>query len=60
MRIKKVAFWSIKSIFLSSALVVFTVLESAFPMLANSLEIENFGNNSILIRAKAQSILLMD
>ena len=54
----KVAFGSIKSILLSSILAVATVLASASPTLANSLEIENFGHSSILIRAKDQSILL--
>ncbi len=60
MRIKKVAFESIKSIFLSSALAVPTVLASASPMFSNSVEIENFGHSSLVIRAKDQSILLMD
>ena len=60
MRIKKVAFESIKSIFLSSALAVPTVLAFASPKLSNSVEIENFGHSSLVIRAKDQSILLMD
>ena len=54
----KVAFGSIKSILLSYILPVPNVLASASPMLANTLEIENFGHISILIRAKDQSILL--
>ena len=40
MRIKKVDFGQIKSILLGSALAVPTVLASASPMLANSLEIK--------------------
>jgi len=47
MRIKKVDFGSIKSILLSSALAVPTVLGSASPLLLNILEIENFGYSSI-------------
>ena len=49
---------SIKSIFFSSFLAVPTVLVAASSMLANSLDIENFGHSSILIRGKDQSVLL--
>ena len=49
---------SIKSIFFSLFLAVPTFLVADSSMLANSLDIENFGHSSILIRGKDQSVLL--
>ena len=49
---------SINSIIFSAFLAVPTFLVAASSMLANSLDIENFGHSSILIRGKDQSVLL--
>ena len=54
----RVIFRSMNSIFFSAFFVLPTFFLSASPMLADSLEIKNFGHSSILIRGKDQSILL--
>ena len=54
----RVGFRSMKSIFFSAFFALPTLLVTAYPNLADSLEIENFGHSSILIRDKDQSVLL--
>ncbi len=54
----RVDFRSMNSIFFSAFLALPAFLASALPMLADSLEIKNFGHSSILIRGEDQSILL--
>ena len=46
------------SLYFSAFLVLPSFLLSASPMLADSLEIKNFGHSSILIRGKDHSVLL--
>ena len=58
MKKMRVSFGSMKSIFFSTFLVLPTFLTPAYPMLADSLEIKNYGHSSILIRGEAQSVLL--
>ena len=54
----RVIFRSMNSIFFSAFFVLPTFFLSGSPMLADSLEIKNFGHSSIFIRGKDQSILL--
>ena len=54
----RVSFGSMKSIFFSAFFALPTLLASASPVLANSLEIRHFGHSSILIRGDRQSVLL--
>jgi len=52
------SFGSMKLIFFSAFFALPTFLVPASSMLADSLEIENFGHSSILIKGKDQSVLL--
>jgi len=54
----RVIFGSMNSIFFSAFLALPTFLLSASPMMADSLEIKNFGHSSILIKGKDHSVLL--
>ena len=54
----RVGFNSINSFLFSTFFVAPTFLAPLSPMLADSLEIENFGHSSILIRGEDQSVLL--
>ena len=54
----RVSLGSINSILLGAFLTLPTFLLPVSPMLAESLEIKNFGHSSILIRGKDQSVLL--
>ena len=54
----RVSFGSMNSILFSAFLTLPTFLLPASPMVADSLEIRNFGHSSILIKGKDQSVLL--
>ena len=54
----RVSFGSMNSILFSAFLTLPTFLLPASPMMADSLEIRNFGHSSILIKGKDQSVLL--
>ena len=54
----RVSFGSMNSILFSAFLTLPTFLLPASPMLADSLEIKNYGHSSIFIRGKDQSVLL--
>tara|TARA_B100000579_G_scaffold73692_1_gene56624 strand:+ start:728 stop:1507 length:780 start_codon:yes stop_codon:yes gene_type:complete len=54
----RMSFGSMKSIFFSAFFALPTFLFSTSPMLADILEIENFGHSSILIRDEKHSVLL--
>ena len=54
----RVSFGSKNANFFSTFFVLSTFLAPASPLFADSLEIENFGHSSILIRGEDQSVLL--
>ena len=54
----RVSFGSIKSLFFSPLLTLPIFSLHVSPMLADGLEIRNFGHSSILIKGKKQSVLL--
>ena len=54
----KISFGSMNSIFFSAFLALPTFFTAAYPMLADSVEIKNFGHSSFLIKGEDKSVLL--